>query len=125
MRRALADLPELADVNTDQQDRGLQTSLVVDRDAAARLGITSQMIDTTLNNAFGQRQVSTIYNPLNQYKVVMEAAPEFLQSAESLKDIYVISKSGAAVPLEAFARYETTRTALSVNHQGQFAASTI
>jgi multidrug efflux pump len=125
VRRALADLPELADVNTDQQDRGLQTSLVVDRDTAARLGITSQMIDTTLNNAFGQRQVSTIYNPLNQYKVVMEAAPEFLQSAESLKDIYVISKSGAAVPLAAFSRYETTRTALSVNHQGQFAASTI
>jgi multidrug efflux pump len=125
VRRALADLPELADVNTDQQDRGLQTSLVVDRDAAARLGITSQNIDNTLNNAFGQRQVSTIYNPLNQYKVVMEAAPEFLQSAESLKDIYVMSRSGAAVPLAAFSRYETTRTALSVNHQGQFAASTI
>ena len=128
VRRALADLPELADVNTDQQDRGLQTSLVVDRDAAARLGITSQMIDNTLNNAFGQRQVSTIYNPLNQYKVVMEAAPEFLQGPESLKEIYVMSgagNGGVAVPLASFARYETTRTALSVNHQGQFAASTI
>ena len=73
------ELPELADVNTDQQDKGLQTSLVIDRDAAARLGVTPQLIDATLNDAFGQRQVSTIYTPLNQYRVVMEAAPEYWQ----------------------------------------------
>ena len=79
MRRALGTLPELVDVNTDQEDRGIQTSLVIDRDTASRMGITTRMVDTTLNNAFGQRIVSTIYNPLNQYRVVMEAAPEFWQ----------------------------------------------
>ena len=125
VRRALGQLPELVDVNTDQEDRGLQTSLVIDRDTAAKLGITPRMIDTTLNNAFGQRQVSTIYNPLNQYRVVMEAAPEFWQSPESLKNVYVNAPGGAQVPLSAFSRYEPTNTALGVNHQGQFAASTI
>ena len=125
LRRALADRPELVDVNTDQQERGLQTSLVIDRDTAARLGVTTRMIDATLNDAFGQRQVSTIYNPLNQYRVVMEAAPEYWQSPESLKLIYVMATDGTAVPLSAFSRYEPTNTALNVNHQGQFAASTI
>ena len=125
LRLALADLPELADVNTDQQVKGLQTSLVIDRDAAARLGVTTRMIDATLNDAFGQRQVSTIYNPLNQYHVVMEAAPRYWQSPEALKDVYVASSSGTQVPMAAFARYEATNTPLSVNHQGQFAASTI
>ncbi|MEK7877837.1 MAG: efflux RND transporter permease subunit, partial [Pseudomonadota bacterium] len=125
VRRALGQLPELADVNTDQEDRGLQTSLVIDRDTAAKLGITPRMIDTTLNNAFGQRQVSTIYNPLNQYRVVMEAAPEFWQSPETLKNVYVSAPGGAQVPLAAFSRYEPTNTPLGVNHQGQFAASTI
>src|SRR6476620_6869908 len=89
IRQALSQLPELVDVNTDQQDKGLQTTLVIDRDAAARYGVTPSMIDTTLNDAFGQRQVSTIYNPLNQYKVVMEAAPQYWQSPEALKDIYI------------------------------------
>jgi len=200
VRQALSELPELVDVNTDQQDKGVQTTLVIDRDAAARLGITARMIDTTLNDAFGQRQVSTIYNPLNQYRVVMEAAPEYWQSPAALNDVYVSvpaststaatstaatsstasqgagasaaagATSGAAatstgtsgttattstgtpsptaasgvtsvisatnvsggtsalplqVPLAAFSRYTYTNTPLAVNHQGQFAASTI
>ena len=85
IRAAMAELPELVDVNTDQQDKGQQTSLVIDRDAASRLGVTARMIDTTLNDAFGQRQVSTIYNPLNQYRVVMEVAPEYWQSPDALQ----------------------------------------
>jgi len=129
IRLALSQLPQLADVNTDQQDKGLQTSLVVDRDAAARLGISQRLIDATLNDLFGQRQVSTIYNPLNQYRVVMEAAPQYWQSPETLKDTFVIAPGAngktAQAPLAAFARYEPTSTPLSVNHQGQFAASTI
>ena len=96
IRQALSALPELVDVNTDQQDKGLQTTLVIDRDAASRLGVTTRMIDTALNDAFGQRQVSTIYNPLNQYRVVMEAAPQYWQSPEALNDIYVsVPASGA------------------------------
>jgi multidrug efflux pump len=198
VRQALAELPELVDVNTDQQDKGVQTTLVIDRDAAARLGITPRMIDTTLNDAFGQRQVSTIYNPLNQYRVVMEAAPEYWQSPAALNDVYIsvagtstsggstgsttagatATGSGAAtgatssgsaaasgnatsaatassstasgsgssgvtsvitatnvsggtsalpmqVPLSSFSHYTYTNTPLAVNHQGQFAASTI
>ena len=125
VRRALGDLPELVDVNTDQEDKGLQTSLVIDRDTAAKLGVTTRMIDATLNDAFGQRQVSTIYNPLNQYRVVMEAAPQFWQSPETLNNVYVSTPGGAQVPLSAFSRYGPTNTPLGVNHQGQFAASTI
>jgi len=125
VRAALAELPELVDVNTDQQDKGQQTSLTIDRDAASRLGVTTRMIDTTLNDAFGQRQVSTIYNPLNQYRVVMEVAPEYWQSPDALKDVYVITADGGQVPLSAFAKYGPTSTPLAVNHQGQFAASTI
>ena len=129
VRAALAELPELVDVNTDQQDKGLQTSLVIDRDSAAKLGVTTRMIDATLNDVFGQRIVSTIYNPLNQYRVVMEAAPEYWQNPEALKSVYVTGGSGttagAQVPLAAFSRYETTNTPLSVNHQSQFAATTI
>ncbi|MET0345789.1 MAG: multidrug efflux RND transporter permease subunit, partial [Casimicrobiaceae bacterium] len=125
IRAAMADLPELVDVNTDQQDKGQQTTLVIDRDAASRLGVTARMIDTTLNNAFGQRQVSTIYNPLNQYRVVMEAAPEYWQSPDALRDVHVQTADGAQIPLSAFATYGPTSTPLSVNHQGQFAASTV
>jgi len=125
VRRALADLPQLVDVNTDQEDKGLQTTLVIDRDSASKLGVTPQMIDATLNDAFGQRQVSTIYNPLNQYRVVMEAAPEFWQSPDTLKQLYVRTPAGAQVPLSAFSHYEPTNTPLGVNHQSQFAASTI
>jgi multidrug efflux pump len=129
IRQALSQLPQLTDVNTDQQDKGLQTSLTIDRDAAARLGVSQMLIDATLNDLFGQRLVSTIYNPLNQYRVVMEAAPQYWQSPEALKDMYVIAPGAngttAQIPLAAFARYEATSTPLAVNHQGQFAASTI
>ena len=125
IRQALSQLPELADVNTDQQDKGLQTSLVIDRDAATRLGVTPRLIDTTLNDLFGQRQVSTIYAQLNQYHVVMEAAPEYWQSPDALKMVYVSTPGGAQVPLAAFATYGPTNTPLGVSHQGQFVASTI
>jgi multidrug efflux pump len=125
IRQALSQLSELTDVNTDSQDKGLQTSLVIDRDTAARLGVTPRMIDATLNDAFGQRQVSTIYNPLNQYRVVMEAAPQYWQSPDTLSHLYVSTADGAQVPLSAFAHYEPTNTPLSVNHQSQFVASTI
>ena len=125
IRAALSRLPQLVDVNTDQQDKGLQTSLVIDRDTAARLGVSPSLIDTTLNDAFGQRQVSTIYSALNQYHVVMEAAPEYWQTPDALKDVYVSTKTGAQVPLSTIAHYAPTNTALGVNHQSQFVASTI
>ena len=125
VRAALSNLPELVDVNTDQQDKGLQTSLVIDRDAAARLGVSTRMIDATLNDAFGQRIVSTIYHPLNQYRVVMEAAPEYWQSPEALDSVHMTGAGGAQVPLAAFSRYEATNTPLGVQHQSQFAAATI
>src|SRR6266700_1909884 len=125
VRRALSQLPEIADVNTDQQDKGLQTTLVIDRPTAARLGITMRMIDQTLYNAFGQAQVSTIYSTLNQYHVVMEVAPQYWQSPDSLQNVYVLSPARGQVPLSAIARYEPTTAPLSVNHQGQFVASTI
>ncbi len=124
IRQALQTVPELEDVNTDTQDKGLQTSLVIDRDAMSRLGVTTVATDNTLNDLFGQRQVSTIYNAQNQYKVVMEAAPEFWQSPDTLRTTYVAS-NGNTVPLSSFTHYETTNTALRVNHQGQFVASTI
>jgi multidrug efflux pump len=131
IKDAFNELPELTDVNTDEQDRGLQTSVTFDRDTASRLSITPALLDTTLNDYFGQRQVSTIYNPLNQYRVIMEAAPPHWQSPESLKDVYLIIPpntglpNGARVPLLSFASYGLTNTPLAVNHQGQFAASTI
>jgi multidrug efflux pump len=125
VREALSQLPELADVSTDQQDKGLQTSLVIDRPTAARLGITPKMIDTTLYEAFGQAQVSTIYSVLNQYHVVMEVAPQYWQSPEALNQVYVLSPSKGQVPLSAIARFEPTTAPLAVNHQGQFVASTI
>ena len=125
VRTALSQLPELADINTDQQDKGLQTSLVIDRDAAARLGVTVSNLDSALNNAFGQRQVGVIYNALNQYRVVMELAPQYLQGPETLNHFYLTSESGAQVPLSAIARVETTNTPLSVNHQSGSPASTI
>ncbi|MBS0320700.1 MAG: multidrug efflux RND transporter permease subunit [Proteobacteria bacterium] len=125
IRYALSNLPQLVDVSTDQQDKGVQTSLTIDRDAAARLGLSPKDIDTALNDAFGQRAVSTIYNPLNQYKVVMEVAPQYWQSPEALAQTYVQTKDGTSVPLTAFAHWGPTNTPLAVNHQGQFAASTI
>ena len=125
IRAVLSALPELADVNTDTQDKGLQTSIVIDRDTASRLGISPKLVDATLNDLFGQRQVSTIYAQLNQYHVVMEAAPEYWQSPDVLKTVYISTPSGAQVPLSAIATFGPTNTPLGVNHQGQFVASTI
>ena len=125
LQNALMDAPEMTDVNTDQQVKGLQMSLVIDRPTASRLGVTTANIDSALYLAFGQAQVSTIYAANNQYRVVMEAAPQYLQSPESLNGIYVLSSTRGQVPLSAIARYEPTTAALSINHQGQFAASTL
>jgi multidrug efflux pump len=118
-------LPELRDQNSDQQDKGLQAKLVIDRDTASRLGITPQTLDNALYDAFGQRQVSTMYRALNQYHVVMEVAPQFQQTPESLKNIYLKSTTGAPVPLAAFTHYEPSNTPLAVNHQGQVPSVTI
>jgi multidrug efflux pump len=115
----------IVDVNTDQQNRGLQSFVTYDRHTAGRLGISPQLIDNTLYDAFGQRQVSTMFTPLNQYHVVMEVAPPFWQHPDVLHDIFVRAGSGAPVPLSAVTRYETDTTTLAVNHQGQFPAVTI
>ena len=132
---ALSSLPELKDVNSNQQDKGQKIGLVVNRDAASRYGVTQAMIDSSLNDAFGQRQVSVIYNPLNQYHVVLEVAPEYWQSPEALKQVYISvpgtpsENAGEAiphqVPLSAVASIATTNTQLSVNHQSQFPTSTV
>jgi multidrug efflux pump len=125
VEQKLRTLPELVDVSSDQQNRGLEASLTIDRSAASRLGITPQVIDDTLYDAFGQRQVSITYTLLNQYHVVMEVAPRFWQRPETLRNIYVPSANGALVPLSAFTRYEPAATSLAVNHQGQFPAVTL
>jgi multidrug efflux pump len=125
IRAALSTLPELADVNTDAQDKGLRTYLHVDRNTVDRLNLNMNLVDSTLNDAFGQRQVSTIYEPLNQYHVVMEAAPQYLEQPSSLNDVYVVAPSGAQVPLATLATWEMSNTPLAVNHQGLLAASTI
>lgn len=121
----LQSLPALRDVASDQQNAGLGAAVEIDRDTASRLGITPQMIDDTLYDAFGQRQVSTIFTQLNQYHVVLEVKPPFQQSPDALKDIYVHSTTGAQVPLSAFTRVTSTTTPLAVNHQGQFPAVTL
>ncbi len=113
------------EVNSDQQDNGLRVSVGYDRATAARLGITPQTLDSTLYDAFGQAQVSTMYTSLNQYHVVMEVAPQFWQDPSALKDIYIHSSNGSVVPLSAVAKYEPTIAPLAVNHQGQFPAVTI
>jgi multidrug efflux pump len=118
-------LKQLTDVNSDQQNLGLQATLVVDRATASRLGVTAQDIDNTLYDAFGQRPVSTMYEALNQYRVVLEVSPEHWQNPDSLKDIQVRSSGGALVPLSAFARYQLENTSLSVNHQGQLPSVTL
>ncbi|MCL2310500.1 MAG: multidrug efflux RND transporter permease subunit [Proteobacteria bacterium] len=125
VRQALLQLPQIMDVDSDQDDHGAQTMLTIDRDAIARLGLTVDKVDAALNDAFGQRQVSTIYNPLNQYKVVMTAASPFTQSAQNLQNIYLIAQDGSRIPLSAVATYATENTALSVNHQGQFVTATL
>jgi multidrug efflux pump len=129
--KALSKRTELVDVNTNQQDNGQQISLQVDRDLSSRLGLSQTLINSTLNNAFGQRQISLIYNSLNQYRVIMEVTPEFSQSAETLKNIYINAPavppltSKGQIPFSTFVTYSTTNTPLSINHQSQFPAGTI
>jgi multidrug efflux pump len=121
----MRSMPQLVDVSTDQQDRGLEATLVVDRDTASRLGFSAKLLDDTLYDAFGQRQVAITYTPLNQYHVVMEVAPKYWQHPEILRDIYMRSADGTQVPLSAFTHFEPRPTNLAVNHQGQFPAVTI
>ncbi|MBH2998850.1 multidrug efflux RND transporter permease subunit MdtC [Serratia marcescens] len=125
IRTALAALPELADVNSDQQDKGSEMDLVYDRETMARLGISVSDANNLLNNAFGQRQISTIYQPLNQYKVVMEVAPPYTQDVSSLDKMFIINNEGKAIPLSYFANWRPANAPLSVNHQGLSAASTV
>jgi multidrug efflux pump len=115
----------MVDVTSDQEQRGLQASVVVDRATAARLGVSMDAIDTTLNLAYGQAIASTIYGPRNQYRVIMEVDRRQAQGPEDLKGLYVRAASGEAIPVSAFARYEFSNAPLTVHHQGQFAASTI
>jgi multidrug efflux pump len=125
MLAELKTIPIIADVNSDQQNRGLQSMVMYDRNTAARFGISSQLLDNVLYDAFGQRQVSTMYTSLNQYHVVMEAAPQYWQNPLSLRDIYVQSPTGTPVPLNAIASYAPTTAPLAVTHQGLAPATTI
>ena len=125
MLQKLKTVPGLLDLNSDQQNKGLQAELVIDRATAARLGITTQMIDNTLYDAFGQRQVSTMYTQINQYHVVLEVDPQFWQNPDGLKHIYVKPPTGGQVPLSAFTYYEPSTAPLVVNHQGQFPSVTL
>ena len=122
---AMMKLPELKDVATDQQDQGLRAQLVIDRDTASRLGVSPLAIDNTLSDAFGQRQVSTTYRPMNQYHVVMEVDEQYQKDPDSLKGIYVKSTTGAMVPLSAVTHFESQRIPLVVNHQSQSPAATL
>ena len=121
----LRAIPQLKDVNSDQQVHGLEANVVIDRPTAARLGVTPQQIDAVLYDAFGQAQISTIYQTLNQYHVVMEVDPKFQLTPDALKSVYVITSTGAQVPLSTFAHFAPANTALAVNHQGQFPAVTL
>jgi multidrug efflux pump len=121
----LTALPELRDVASDQQDRGLQATIAIDRDTASRLGILPQTIDDTLYDAFGQRQVSTIFTQLNQYHVILEVDPTFQQNPDALKQIFVHSSNGTEVPLSAFTQFSFESTPIAVNHQGQFPVVTL
>jgi multidrug efflux pump len=123
--KELLPLPGIADINSDQRDHGLQIYVKIDHDTASRFGITSQQIDSTLYAAFGQSQISTMYTGMNQYHVVMEAAPKYWQHPETLNEIYVLSPTGLEVPLSAFAKFTPSSTLLSVNHQGQGPATTL
>jgi multidrug efflux pump len=121
----LRSLPQLTMVNSDQQDKGLQQGVIIDRDTASRLGVSAADVDSALYDAFGQRQVSIMYRQLNQYHVVMEVAPEFARSPEALENIYVRASNGTPVPLAALAHFGTSNTPLAVSHQGQYPAVTI
>ncbi|MEZ3499161.1 multidrug efflux RND transporter permease subunit MdtC [Pantoea sp. KPR_PJ] len=125
IRQAFSALPQLADVNSDQQDKGSEMALIYDRESMARLGIDVSQANALLNNAFGQRQISTIYQPLNQYKVVMEVDPRYTQDISALDQMFVINGDGKAIPLSWFARWQPANAPLSVNHEGLSAASTI
>ncbi|MBV4412018.1 multidrug efflux RND transporter permease subunit MdtC [Enterobacteriaceae bacterium YMB-R22] len=125
IRKALAALPELADVNSDREDSGAEMALEYDRETMSRLGIDVSAANSLLNNAFGQRQISTIYQPLNQYKVVMEVDPRYTQDVSALDSMFVINADGKAIPLSYFAKWAPANAPLSVNHQGLSAASTI
>jgi len=125
MLDAIKALPQMRDSNTDLQNRGLEARMVINRDTAAQLGVTPQIIDNALYSAFGQRQVSTMYKPLNQYHVVMEAELQYQQNPDALKNIYVRSTNGVEVPLSSFIHYESGVTAQSINHQGQFPSVTL
>ncbi|MEN4657529.1 multidrug efflux RND transporter permease subunit MdtC [Pantoea agglomerans] len=125
IRQAFSALPQLADVNSDQQDKGSEMALTYDRETMARLGIDVSQANALLNNAFGQRQISTIYQPLNQYKVVMEVDPRYTQDISALSQMFVINSEGKAIPLSWFAHWQPANAPLSVNHEGLSAASTI
>ena len=125
IREAFSALPQLADVNSDQQDKGSEMALTYDRESMARLGIDVSQANALLNNAFGQRQISTIYQPLNQYKVVMEVDPRYTQDISALSQMFVINADGKAIPLSWFAHWQPANAPLSVNHEGLSAASTI
>jgi len=125
IRQAFAALPQLADVNSDQQDKGSEMDLTYDRESMARLGISVSDANALLNNAFGQRQISTIYQPLNQYKVVMEVDPRYTHDISALSQMFVINSEGKAIPLSWFAKWQPANAPLSVNHEGLSAASTI
>jgi multidrug efflux pump len=118
-------LPQLADVSTDQQDSGSQIYITYDRDTMSRFGITPVMADAALSNAFSQRQISTIYNPLNQYNVVLAATEDYLQDQDGLNSVYVKAKDGSMVALSSFSSIGSAATPLAVNHQGQFASGTL
>src|SRR5271169_1990791 len=121
----LKTIPQLKDVNSDQQVSGLEENVIIDRDTASRLGITPSQIDNILYDAFGQRQISTIYRTLNQYHVVLEVDPKYQLTPDALQSVYIITSQGAQVPLSAFAHFGPASTSLTVNHQGQFPAVTI
>ena len=125
IRQAFSKLPELADVNSDQQDKGSEMALIYDRESMSRLGITVSDANALLNNAFGQRQISTIYQPLNQYKVVMEVDPRYTQDISALDQMFVINSEGKSIPLSYFAKWQPANAPLSVNHEGLSASSTI
>ena len=125
VQQAMAALPELVDVDNDVEDKGREIDVVVDREAASRLGVSMATISAALNNSFSQRMISVIYRPLNQYRVVLDVAPRHAVGPQSLEDVYVMNNKGARVPLSAFASFANTNSPISVNHQGLFAADTI
>jgi multidrug efflux pump len=123
--RAMREMPQLRDVSSDQQNRGLEVPVTIDRATAARLGVSTRMIDETLYDAFGQRQVSNIYTQLNQYHVVMELEPQYWQRPDALNNIYVRSRSGEQIPLTAVTKFGTGTGPIQVNHQGLFPSVTV